>query len=391
MGIKNLTKFINEKFSHVPKEVHLSVFAYKIIAIDLSLYLYTYKAVANKNGGYSYGKKGGVRGGNDSWLISFLQLVSSLRRNNIHCIFIYDGKPPVEKEAEQQRRKDENNKREVRAYELQASMDEYHQTGIIKPNLQEFIDRETSKEEKVKKLLNNTVNMNIIAEKVEQYANQGVPRVTEEDIMKTKKLFTILKVPFCTAPEEAESMCAKLCRDGKVDAVLSEDSDILAYGAPIFINKINTGNDTCKVIQFGELLQEMDYTPSQFLDFCIMCGSDYNSNIRGIGPVNAYKLISSHSSIEEIENETGKDVSCLNHVRVRELFNRPKSKKITIPYCGKPNFDKLREFLAISGITQFNDKLEKSFYNTEIVIEDDEGEKNEEDNNENNKGKETDI
>lgn len=357
MGIKGLSKFINDRFSTIPKEIHLSEFAYKIIAVDLSLYLYTYKAISNKN------KNG------DSWLISFLQLVSCLRRNNIHCIFIYDGKFPKEKEAEQKKRRDEIEKRDSRAYDLQDSMNEYYQTGQIRENLQKFIDREMKKEN-TKKLLSNNINMDIIAEKIDNYVNQGTPKVTEEDIIKTKKLFTILKVPFCTAPQEAESMAAKLCKDGKVNAVLSEDSDILAYGAPIFINKINTSTETCRIIYHKELMDEMGYTPTQFLDFCIMCGTDYNSNIKKIGPVNSYKLINEYGSIENIENERGIDTSPLNYIKVRELFNKPKCKKIDIPYCGKPDFNKLREFLAINGITYFNNKLEESFYNVDIVVED---------------------
>lgn len=36
----------------------------------------------------------------------------------------------------------------------------------------------------------------------------------------------------------------------------------------------------------------------QFIDLCILCGCDYTSNIRGIGPVKALSLIQKHGTIE---------------------------------------------------------------------------------------------
>ena len=52
----------------------------KKIAIDISLYMCKYKAI--------YG---------DNWLYAFLKLISSLRKNEIHCVFIYDNGAPPEK------------------------------------------------------------------------------------------------------------------------------------------------------------------------------------------------------------------------------------------------------------------------------------------------------
>lgn len=57
-------------------------------------------------------------------------------------------------------------------------------------------------------------------------------------------------------------------------------------------------------ISGSELQQSSNLTPSQFLDFCILLGTDANPRIPGVGPVNAFKLMKTHGSIEAIlEND----------------------------------------------------------------------------------------
>jgi len=75
----------------------------------------------------------------------------------------------------------------------------------------------------------------------------------------------------------------------------------------------------------------MELTSDEFLDFCIMCGTDYNDNIPGVGPVKAYALIKEYGSIEHIGRQTSLDISILNHIKSRELFrNYPKyTKKVS--------------------------------------------------------------
>jgi len=49
MGIHGLSKFIRDKYSNAITCHHLSEFAYKILAIDVSVYLYKYIAVCAKD------------------------------------------------------------------------------------------------------------------------------------------------------------------------------------------------------------------------------------------------------------------------------------------------------------------------------------------------------
>ena len=182
--------------------------------------------------------------------------------------------------------------------------------------------------------------MNWIEKKIEQKKNQ-LYEVFPEDFEIIKKLFTILQVPYYIAPSEAEKMCSKLCLDGVIDAVLSEDTDVIAYATPFFLSKIDTSRDVCVRINYEHLKEQLNLTKEQLLDFCILCGTDYNNNIPGVGSKNAYKLIKTHYNIENISTKKF-DITILNHIKVRELFTEFETYNIgTIPFCGFPVFEDL--------------------------------------------------
>jgi 5'-3' exonuclease len=350
MGINNLNKFIRDTSPGIFQEIHLSQYAFMRIAIDISLYLHKFKAVCG-----------------DRWLSAFINLIASLRRNEVHCVFIFDGKAPPEKEAEQARRRADREKMEKQVWVLEEALHEWQATGVIAECLSDLYARRRSP----KRLLaskREVVSMEWIEEKIQQKKNQ-LYSISSVDFETAKELFTVLNVPFYTAPFEAEKTCSKLCIDGHVDAVLSEDTDVIAYGAPVFLSKIDTGSDTCVRVSHPDLLKELELGSREFLDLCIMCGTDYNTNIPKIGSKTAYKHILEHRNIDKIA-ETGIDVTVLNHIRVRELFTQFEDTGIaSIPYCGRPDFATLQEFVVRHDIQTRIDKIKENFIR-EIQIAD---------------------
>ncbi len=121
MGIKNLNKFLRDKSPNIFEQIHLSEYAFKKVAIDISLYLFKFKAVCG-----------------DRWLSAFINLISSLRRNEIHCVFIYDGQSPPEKEDEKAKRKLDKEKLQDQVCKLEDALDLYHRTGEIDKILQDL-------------------------------------------------------------------------------------------------------------------------------------------------------------------------------------------------------------------------------------------------------------
>ena len=312
MGINSLNKFLRDTCPEIFEPIHISEYAYKKVAIDISLYMHKFKAVCG-----------------DRCLSALINLISSLRRNEIHCVFIFDGKAPLEKEIERAKRREDREKNEHQIYKLEEALDEYHKTGIIDKCLSElYTKRRSPTQKRFLGKSSDEIDMKWVENKIEQKRNQ-IYDVNPEDFNQTRELFNILQVPFYTAPWEAEKMCSKLCIDGLVDAVLSEDTDVIAYGAPVFLSKIETSSDTCVRIKNTVLLEGLELEYKQLLDLCIMCGTDYNSNIPRVGSKTAYKRIIQHGGLEQITKETSLDTSILNYKRVRQLFTEFEDYKIS--------------------------------------------------------------
>ena len=97
-------------------------------------------------------------------------------------------------------------------------------------------------------------------------------------------------------------MCAFLSLEDKVKAVMSEDTDLLAYGCPELLHKVDTMKMTCVSLQMNQVLLDLDFDMETFRDLCIMCGTDYNPNIPRVGPHGAFALLKTHKTIENINH-----------------------------------------------------------------------------------------
>ena len=90
MGIKHLNKFLKENANDSIKFVNMPELSGKKIAVDISIYMYRYAS--------------------DNNLIENMYLMLSIfRYYNIIPIFIFDGKPPVEKKELLIKRKESKN------------------------------------------------------------------------------------------------------------------------------------------------------------------------------------------------------------------------------------------------------------------------------------------
>jgi flap endonuclease-1 len=365
MGIKGLNDIIKKYYPNILKnEIKLSNYMYQKIAIDTTLYMFKYKAILG-----------------DKWLNGFFNLIICLRKNNIHCVFIEDGKAPIEKSNERKKRAQQKEKLENKIYDIENALNKYYNTNEIDEILLKMCESENN--EKIKNLFRDDVssirtqsfNIKICEAYLRKIQSQNV-KINENDFILVRDLFKYLGIPYFKSEKEAETMCCYLAYHGYVDAVLSEDTDVLAYKTGKFLTKINTSNETCIEIDFQELIQNLELEKDTFVDLCIMCGNDYNDNIKGIGPDKSYKLLKEYKNIEEIEKiidiktKSPKfDTTVLNYKKTRELFKVPEDFVFKIPYCDKPNFEKLEEFLFVNNIRIDINNLKNFFKMPEINIE----------------------
>lgn len=349
MGINGLNKFL-KKYEGLHTPVHLSMYQYEKIAVDTSGYLYKYKA-----------------GCGEDWFCAFINLVICLRKNNIHCVFVYDTSSPIEKQKEREKRKEKKQDLENTVNSLENALLKYKSNEASENDIN-LLENVCKKDNKPR-LIGNNKNINIIF--IEEYIQKKklqIINITPKDIEMTKELLSVMGVPYLDANMEAETLCAHLCKTGQVKAVISDDTDALAYNTPIVLNKVDTSSETCIEVKSNIVQEKLELTYSEFLDFCIMCGTDYNDNIKGIGPVNAYNKISQYKSIDNIPlSKEQKDI--LNHNRVRELFLDYQKDNINISYCELPDWQEVSRFMFENNCRKVRLNLLRDFLDNRLLIE----------------------
>jgi exonuclease 1 len=113
-----------------------------------------------------------------------------------------------------------------------------------------------------------------------------------------------MDVPYIVAPYEADAQLVYLERHGMIDGILSEDSDMLVYGAKRLITKLSQYAD-CVEIERKEfaLCKEISlagWTDTMFRRMAILSGCDYLPNIGKMGLKTAYRYVRKHNDPEKV-------------------------------------------------------------------------------------------
>lgn len=272
MGIKKLNELIN-KFGELKE---LSDF--KKIAIDTSNYLYTHKYVAYDN----------------SFMSGFVRQILHLYKNGVFPIYVFDGKPPIEKQKTLEDRRKNREKAQLNLEEMKKIY-------------------ETSKNLELKK-------------KIDQLTRTLI-HINYKDIKNLKQLICLMGCTYIEAKGEAEDLCVQLVKNGIVDGCLSEDSDVVAQGG-IQLRKFSIKTDNILVYDINNILEQLKLSYEQFVDLSILLGCDNCGKIKNIGPKTALKFIRKYETIENIIiNECKKGSKYVfgedfNYIRARELMTQ---------------------------------------------------------------------
>ena len=106
------------------------------------------------------------------------------------------------------------------------------------------------------------------------------------------------------APYEADAQLTYLINTDKVDAVITEDSDLLVFGCHTVIFKMNQYGEGIRIQQkkLSEAkeidLQGWDQTKIRHM--CILSGCDYLASLPGIGLKSAHKLLKKFRTIDSV-------------------------------------------------------------------------------------------
>lgn len=140
-------------------------------------------------------------------------------------------------------------------------------------------------------------------DEVDKFSRRLV-KVTRQHNEDCKELLKLMGVPFVDAPCEAEAQCAELAKKGKVYATATEDMDAITFRTPKLLRRFtfSQGKDKQAILEIDSeaVIRGLKLTYEQFIDLCIMCGCDYCSTIKGIGPKTALKLIRQYATLEKV-------------------------------------------------------------------------------------------
>ena len=145
-------------------------------------------------------------------------------------------------------------------------------------------------------------------------------RLTDVIQETTRGLFDRLDVPYVEAPAEGEAQCAYMARVGDVDYAGSEDYDTLLFGAPLTLRQL-TSSGNPELMDLEATLAELDLTLEQLVDVAILCGTDFNEGISGVGPKTAVKEIKEHGDLWGVLD--ARDTEIPDAEQVRQLYFDP--------------------------------------------------------------------
>ena len=135
--------------------------------------------------------------------------------------------------------------------------------------------------------------------------------VSEDMIRSLLQMLISMRIAYIVAPYEADAQMAYLCRTGMVDAVITEDSDLMCFRCPCTLYKM-TPEGTCRLVRmesvFADQTLGMDsWTCDQFELMCVLSGCDYLDSLPRIGLKTAKKYVASGRYLTAIFNEISRN------------------------------------------------------------------------------------
>lgn len=342
MGIKNLHTFLRKMDKSLYDTIDLKTLSGKTLAVDTSIFMCKYKSMLGKR-----------------WLNGFWNLALCMRNNNVNLIFIYDSKAPPEKDAERLLRQEQREKQRNKVNNI---MDEWmcveKKLMITNEELdrKDFLEKIKDYEFLYKFLLRNDFNNRYEIINLLHKVEKTLITINIEDFDLSKKLLTTMGYKCENAYGEAEATCAFLNRIGTVDGVLTEDTDVLAYRTPIMFHNLSIKDNTVMQINIKDILEKLDLKENEFLDFCILCGTDYNRNLNMIGPQKSFQLIKKYGTIDKfniedklINSKAKIELRELNYIKIQKLFN-PDYNYVADDTCKEIDMKELKNFCFYNNL-----------------------------------------
>lgn len=138
-------------------------------------------------------------------------------------------------------------------------------------------------------------------------AHQELQKAASITPSMARQLIDALKqanVQYIVAPYEADAQLAYLEKKGIIDGILSEDSDLLVFGAKRLLTKLNQYGE-CVEIERADFpscreISLAGWTDTMFRRMAILSGCDYLPNIEKMGLKTAYRYVRKYKDAEKV-------------------------------------------------------------------------------------------
>ncbi len=269
MGVKNLMTIIKRYSPNSIKYTTIDNYKNKILGIDANLMIYKMVFAIRRNGYDIMKNKIKV-----THIHALLDKLIAFKKYNITPIFVFDGYFPKIKEDTMQKRK-----------EFQKTTKKKYEKAI-----------KVSDQDEQKKYYYMASN------------------ITSKELEECKTLISLFGYRWLNAIGEADSQLAYMSKQKMIDAIVTDDMDILVFGGtPILKNFSVSTQKKIQEINLNKLLKDLKITQKQLIYIAMIIGCDYCKDLKGVGPINAVKLVKDGVSLKGIP---------LNK-QVFEYFNNP--------------------------------------------------------------------
>jgi flap endonuclease-1 len=176
-------------------------------------------------------------------------MIQVFKRYKITPIFIFDGKPPIEKQQLLQQRRERKKEAENK--------------------YKEIIDQ-------IEHGLDQSDKLNTqLALLKKQFL-----KVDQEHIQCIKSILREYNVQYVDALGESDQICVDYVRKGNAWGCLTDDMDMFVYGVKNVLRELDLYNDTVMLYIYDRILYDLNLTQKLFRQILVLSGTDYNIDDR---------------------------------------------------------------------------------------------------------------
>jgi flap endonuclease-1 len=180
-----------------------------------------------------------------SLLENFYLLISLFRHYNITPVFIFDGKPPIEKRQLLIQRRIEKREAEEKYAELQKKLE-----------------------------LDGEVDDMLLKEM--EYLKKQSTFITYDNIQNVKDLMNAYGINYICAEGEADALCVQIAKTNAWGC-MSDDMDMFVYGCPRVFRALNITNHTLLYYDTESILKDLNLNLDAFREIAVLSGTDYST------------------------------------------------------------------------------------------------------------------